>query len=107
MTAITSPEEITIRRAGPADAAAIRRLATLDAAHVPGGPLLVAEADGELRAALSVTTGEHVSDPFTATAELVELLAARAETARATAPVRRGRTRPALTLRRRTAAARI
>jgi hypothetical protein len=106
MTATTSHDEITIRRAVPADAAAVRRLATLDAARVPDGPLFVAEVDGELRAALSVTTGRHVSDPFVATAELVELLAARAETVRPTARLRGGRPRAALALRRRSAAAR-
>jgi hypothetical protein len=107
MTATTSHDEITIRRAVPADAAALRRLAALDGAPVPGGVLLVAEVDGAPRAALSATTGEHVSDPFLPTAELVELLAARAETARATARPGHGRTASRLALwtalRRRTA----
>jgi hypothetical protein len=110
MTATTSHDEITIRRAVPADAPALRRLAALDGARVPDGVLLVAEVGGALRAALSATTGEHVSDPFSPTADLVELLAARAETARATARVRDGRARSRLALRsalrRRTAAVR-
>ena len=110
MTATTSHIEIVIRRAEPADAAALRRVAALDSARVPDGALLVAEVDGAVRAALSVTTGEHVSDPFFPTSELVELLATRADTVRATAHVRGERTRARLALRtalrRRTAAAR-
>jgi len=110
MTATTSHDEIIIRRAQPADAAALRRLATLDSARVPDGVLLVAEVEGALRAALSVTTGEHVSDPFSPTSELVELLAKRAETARAAARVGGGRIRARLApwsaLRRGTAAVR-
>jgi hypothetical protein len=110
MTATTSHDEIIIRRADPADAAALRRLAALDSAGLPDGVLLVAEVDGAVRAALSVTTGEHVSDPFFPTSELVELLAARADTVRATAHVRGERTRARLALwtarRRRTATVR-
>src|SRR5919108_446335 len=54
MTPMTAPTEaLTIRMAVPADADALGRLAQLDSAPplVPA-PLLVAEVDGELRAAL-------------------------------------------------------
>jgi hypothetical protein len=45
---------------------------------VPAQPILVAEVDGDLRAALSMVDGAVIADPFHRTAPLVELLAARA-----------------------------
>lgn len=51
------------------------RLAALDSAPVPPGPLLLAESDGELRAALSLTDGLTIADPFHPTAAIVDLLA--------------------------------
>ena len=70
---------ITIRFAYPDDAAALRRLATLDSKPVPSGPLLVAEVGSELWAAVSVTEdGPPIADPFRYTAELVALLQERA-----------------------------
>jgi hypothetical protein len=45
---------------------------------MPAQPILVAEVDGELRAALSMVDGAVIADPFHRTAPLVELLAARA-----------------------------
>ena len=65
---------ITIRPAYPDDAAALRRLAALDSALVPRGELLVAEIDGELRVAVSLDDLSAIADPFTRTAEIVELL---------------------------------
>ena len=62
------------------------RLASLDSAPVPPGPLLLAERDGELRAALSLSDGRAVADPFHPTAAIVDLLAAVA----APEPARRG-----------------
>jgi hypothetical protein len=70
--------EIAIRPASPGDASALRRLAALADRRVPSGPLLLAEADGEPVVALSRLTGELISDPFRATADLVELLRLRA-----------------------------
>ncbi len=69
--------EIAIRPARPADANALRRLAALADRHVPAGPVLLAESDGEPVVALSTVTGELISDPFRATADLVELLRLR------------------------------
>ena len=77
MSASTS-DTIVIRRARESDAHALRRLAQLDRARVPAGDLLVAEADGELRAALSVETREFIADPFFPSRELVTLLDMRA-----------------------------
>jgi hypothetical protein len=68
---------LTIRTAHPADEAAIRRLAALDSARPPGGEILLAEEDGELRAALSTRDGRAVADPFHLTDPLVEMLRAR------------------------------
>jgi hypothetical protein len=77
---------LTIRFAFPDDALALVRLATIDSREEPpSGPLLVAEADGELRAALSLRDDTVIADPFHHTAALVELLRARAEQLRAAA----------------------
>jgi len=70
-------QEVVVREATPADAAALARLAELDSATPPPAPLLVAEADGELRAAISVLDGNVVADPFHPSAELVAILRMR------------------------------
>jgi hypothetical protein len=69
---------VTLRLAAPADAPAVARLAVLDSATAPTGPLLLAEVDGTLRAALALTGGKVIADPFYASAPLVPLLRARA-----------------------------
>ena len=69
-------EMIVIRRATERDEAAVTRLAALDSRPVPGGELLLAVVDGELRAALG--EGELVADPFKPTDPLAELLRLRA-----------------------------
>jgi hypothetical protein len=65
---------ISIRAATHGDGPALARLAALDSAPVPFGPVLLAEVDGRPRAALSVRDDRVIGDPFTRTAELVELL---------------------------------
>ena len=70
---------IVIRPSRPEDERAFARLAGLDSAAVPAAPMLVAEADGELRAALSLSDGVVIADPFRRTAALVTLLVARAQ----------------------------
>ncbi len=70
---------VTIRYAFPDDDRPLERLATLDSAAAPPGPVLVAEVDGELRAALSLATGETIADPFHPSTALIELLQARAQ----------------------------
>jgi hypothetical protein len=81
----TAVEAITIRSAYPEDELVLRRLATLDSSEVPAGPLLLAEADGELRAALSLSDGSAIGDPFFPTLGLIELLRTHAV---ATVPAR-------------------
>src|SRR5919107_3216114 len=78
MTA-THDNPIVIRPAREDDAPALRRLAQLDGARLPEGDLLVAEADGELRAALRIADRAYVADPFYPSKELVGLLDMRAK----------------------------
>ena len=75
-----APRTVTIRRAYPDDDPAIWRLAALDSAAVPAGPLLVAEVGGELRAALSLESHQAIADPFHPTLKLVSMLRAYAST---------------------------
>jgi hypothetical protein len=65
---------LTIRRADLADLAALDRLAALDSASPPTGEALVAEVGGELWAALEISTGATIADPFRPSGELVDLL---------------------------------
>jgi hypothetical protein len=76
--AVSPPDiAIVIRPARPEDERPLERLAGLDSASVPAAPLLVAEVDGALRAALSLYDGGVIADPFHRTASLVALLVAR------------------------------
>jgi hypothetical protein len=95
---MTSADNIIIRRAQDSDSEALRRLAALDSARVPAGDVLVAEVDGELRAALGVPGREVVADPFHPSAGLVELLAARAASVHASTLTRGDRVRARLEL---------
>jgi hypothetical protein len=70
---------VTLRFAFPDDDAGLARLAALDCALPLALPALVAEVDGELRAALSLVDGRAVADPFHFTGELVDLLRTRAQ----------------------------
>ena len=69
---------IAIRPANRDDFVALWSVASLDSALVPSEPLLVAEADGEIVAALSLANGEAIADPFRRTAAAVDLLRLRA-----------------------------
>jgi hypothetical protein len=68
------PPSVTLRFAHPADRPALRRLAQLDSRALPPGPHLVAEREGRIDVALSLSSGELVADPFRRTAELCLLL---------------------------------
>jgi hypothetical protein len=68
---------VTIRAANAIDRASLRRVAERDSRAVPQGDLLVAEVDGELRAAIELESGEVIADPFRPTAELVRMLTMR------------------------------
>jgi hypothetical protein len=71
---------VAIRAARGSDGLALARLAELDSKRPVTGDVLVAERDGELAAAFSMTTGAYVADPFRPTAELVALLRLHAAT---------------------------
>ncbi len=74
-----TPTQLMIRPAYGDDYAELARLAALDSAdHVPARPLLIAEVDGVLRAALSLADGSSIADPFHPSARLVALLRAHA-----------------------------
>jgi hypothetical protein len=65
---------VTLRRVLPADLVALERLAQLDSRALPTGPYLVAERDGRIDAALSLSSGELIADPFRRTVEVCDLL---------------------------------
>jgi hypothetical protein len=92
---MSSPaESLTIRLAYAEDYPALRRLAALDSAeHLPHRPVLIAEADGELRAALSISDGSSIADPFHPTADILSLLELRAASSASTTPRPRFRRR--------------
>jgi len=75
----TSGNPIVIRRAYPDDAAALQRLGQLDAARLPDDSYLVAEVEGELKAALGLATGAVAADPFHPSDPLVRLLQVQAD----------------------------
>jgi hypothetical protein len=86
---------VAIRRARPADARRLADLAQLDSSRPLTGDALVAEIDGTPAAALELSTGRVVADPFVRTAEAVGLLRLRAEQLHAPARhAARRRTRP-------------
>ena len=76
LTKVDQP--VTMRVAGPADQAAVARLAALDSQRTPEGDVVVAEIGGELRAAVALDTGAAIADPFRPTADVVSLLRERA-----------------------------
>jgi hypothetical protein len=73
------PDEVLLRTARPADEAELVRLAALEGGRPPAGPALVAEENGAIVAALCLSTGRAVADPFVPSLHLVDLLRRRAE----------------------------
>jgi hypothetical protein len=69
---------LVIRRAVAGDQPALRNLAALDSARPLRDRVLIGELRGEPVAALDLSDGTVVADPFVATAEVVELLRLRA-----------------------------
>jgi hypothetical protein len=69
---------LVIRRAVAGDQPALRNLAALDSARPLSDPVLIGELRGEPVAALDLSDGTVVADPFVASAEVVELLRLRA-----------------------------
>ena len=76
-------DQITIRLSRSDDEPALSALAALDSTRLRSRPLVLAEQDGELRAAVALDTGKVVANPFHRTAELVDLLELRAAQLRA------------------------
>lgn len=70
---------VAIRPATDDDTPILLRLAALDSSVVPAGELLLGIVDGHPVAAVSVTTGRAIADPFHPTADVVALLRLRAE----------------------------
>jgi hypothetical protein len=76
--ATAAPEPLTVRLACAADWPRLRDVAELDSAPLPSAPLLVGERDGRPVAAVSLSDGAVIADPFVATADVVALLQLRA-----------------------------
>lgn len=72
-------DSVTLRYSVPDDEPALARLAALDSSTPPAQPVLLAEVAGRLRAAIALSDGRVVADPFHPTAHLVDLLRARAD----------------------------
>ena len=86
---VSTGGSVTLRFGGAIDETALARLAQLDSAVAPAQPVLVAEVGGRLVAALSLVDGTVIADPFHRTADLVDLLRARAGQLRGEARARR------------------
>lgn len=69
---------LVLRVARDDEAAVVRQLAQLDDAPTPSGEILLAVLDDEPVAALSLSDGRVVANPFVRTADLVALLRIRA-----------------------------
>jgi hypothetical protein len=69
---------LVLRPATSADIADLERLAALDSSRPLTGDVVLAHADGEVRAAVSLETGRSVADPFYFSLQLVPLLRAAA-----------------------------
>jgi hypothetical protein len=74
---VTGQRSVTLRLGSPADERQLARLAALDSSAPPAQPVLLAEVDGQLRAAIALAGGAVVADPFHPTADLIDLLRAR------------------------------
>ena len=81
-TRVTSQAQtaiVALRLAGPDEAQVVRRLASLDDAPALTGQVLLALVDGEAVAALSLSDGRVVANPFLPTEAAVGLLRLRAQ----------------------------
>jgi hypothetical protein len=70
--------QVTLRLSSHADSPQLTQLAALDSTKPLARPILVAELDGAIVAALSLSTGARAADPFHRTLGLIELLRVRA-----------------------------
>ena len=83
LIALSAPPEpywapVVIRLATETDRGALRRLAQLDSANEPTGDVILGETMGRAVAAISLTEGTVIADPFVPTGEVVDLLHLRA-----------------------------
>jgi hypothetical protein len=74
MSMNTTSPTITLRSAAADDAGWLERLAALDSSDLPDGPLVIAERDDQIIAAISATTMQAIADPFERTADALDLL---------------------------------
>jgi hypothetical protein len=79
LRAETSDPTIALRLAHDDEQGEITRLAVLHEAAAPSGEVLLGLVDGKPVAALSLTDGSVVADPFARSGEVVELLRLRAD----------------------------
>ena len=86
---MTYSTSLTIRLAREDDRASLASLAQLDSGRAPAHPVLLAETDGGVVAALSLLDGTAVADPFRPTADIVDLLRVRAAATATDAPAGR------------------
>jgi hypothetical protein len=70
-------DALVIRNAAPGDNGRLARLALLDSAPAPSGPMLVAEREGMLVAAVPLSGGPSIADPFVPSADIIGLLELR------------------------------
>jgi hypothetical protein len=70
-------DAMTIRTATSADTDAVRRLAASTSRPRPRGPLLLAEHDGDMLAAIAVSSGAVITDPARPVADVVRDLRRR------------------------------
>ena len=75
--------DVTVRLARSSDTRQLFSLAALDSASVPQGEVVVAESEGRIVAALPLTGGPAIADPFHRTLALVQMLELRAQQLRA------------------------
>jgi hypothetical protein len=75
---VVAEESVTLRFGSTGDAKSLGRLAALGDSKPPAHPVLLAEVDGQLLAALALSDGTVIIDPFHRTADLIDLLRARA-----------------------------
>jgi hypothetical protein len=95
-----APNTYVIRKATDADAAALHLLRVLDSAPpLEGDDVLIGEIAGQPAAALSVSSGRVIADPFEPTAHLVTHMRLRASalTAAKRTPSLRDRIRAGIT----------
>lgn len=76
-SAAPASEPVVVRILGEADRNRLARLAARDSAPIPSGRVLGAEVAGALTAAVSLSDGRVVADPFRPSAAAVEMLRLR------------------------------